>query len=189
MNLHNNKELFEQIITAAAEDFRPISASIVEKDYYVTQFLKKLTGVQPDLIFKGGTSLSKGYKIIKRFSEDIDVSLRSSEMRPSREQKNRLNENIGLLTKELGLELLNPIKNLDEQEFTNYIIKYTPIFPTPILNPHILVEASFFMKSFPEEILQISSLVHDFMLANDGHTEIEANSLQPFKVPIQSLFK
>ena len=180
MNLHDNKELFEQIITVAADDFEPISVSIIEKDYYVTAFLKKLTAIQPDLIFKGGTSLSKAHKIIKRFSEDIDISLRANEIRPRREQKIRLNENIELIVKELGLELLNPIANPDEREFTNYIIRYTPIFPTPILNPHVLVEASFFMKSFPEETVKISSLVHDFMLENDGYTEIKANNFTTF---------
>jgi len=55
-----------------------LSPQIVEKDFWVCWTLKELFGL-PDigttLIFKGGTSLSKVYRMIERFSEDIDVSL------------------------------------------------------------------------------------------------------------------
>lgn len=51
-------------------------AGSVEKDFWVTWTLKKLFNL-PEwgacLTFKGGTSLSKGWKLIERFSEDIDI--------------------------------------------------------------------------------------------------------------------
>jgi predicted nucleotidyltransferase component of viral defense system len=50
-----------------------------EKDFWVCWTLEalfhRLTGEQPRLLFKGGTSLSKGYGLISRFSEDIDVTV------------------------------------------------------------------------------------------------------------------
>ena len=49
-----------------------MSPAIIEKDYYVTLVLCELAKQVPDLLFKGGTSLSKCHKIIDRFSEDID---------------------------------------------------------------------------------------------------------------------
>jgi len=57
---------------------RGIQAQIVEKDFWVCWTLKelfKLPTIGEHLIFKGGTSLSKVFKIIERFSEDIDISL------------------------------------------------------------------------------------------------------------------
>lgn len=53
-----------------------ISRKSVEKDWWVTMVLKALfqTRFAPYLLFKGGTSLSKGWQIIHRFSEDIDIS-------------------------------------------------------------------------------------------------------------------
>jgi hypothetical protein len=64
---------FAATIDAAAE-WLGISAAIVEKDYWVTQALRILANDFPDdFIFKGGTSLSKGYHLIQRFSEDIDI--------------------------------------------------------------------------------------------------------------------
>jgi hypothetical protein len=64
---------FAATIDAAAEHLG-VSAVIVEKDYWVTQALHVLARDFPaDFIFKGGTSLSKGYHLIQRFSEDIDL--------------------------------------------------------------------------------------------------------------------
>jgi predicted nucleotidyltransferase component of viral defense system len=61
--------------TGAARGF---ANAIVEKDFWVCWTLKRLFGLQkadmPALVFKGGTSLSKAYGAIRRFSEDIDIS-------------------------------------------------------------------------------------------------------------------
>jgi len=72
MNLHEDKDVFEQYITATADYMGLANTDIVEKDYFVTYFLMNIAAKQPDVIFKGGTSLSKCYRIISRFSEDID---------------------------------------------------------------------------------------------------------------------
>ena len=69
---------FEQAIIRAAEHFRPhgLRESIIEKDYYVTEALRIIEQVVGGkVIFKGGTSLSKGWNLIQRFSEDIDIFL------------------------------------------------------------------------------------------------------------------
>lgn len=62
--------------TAARRDLTPV---VIEKDFWVCWTLRRLR-VAPDLkghvTFKGGTSLSKAYGIIQRFSEDIDLTIR-----------------------------------------------------------------------------------------------------------------
>ena len=66
-------ELFEQTAQQIG-----IQAVIVEKDFWVCwtlQELFRLPQMGEHLIFKGGTSLSKVFKIIERFSEDIDISI------------------------------------------------------------------------------------------------------------------
>jgi predicted nucleotidyltransferase component of viral defense system len=67
---------FDQAIIRAAEHFRPrgLREALIEKDYFVTEVLRIIeqeTGSR--VIFKGGTSLSKGWGLIQRFSEDIDI--------------------------------------------------------------------------------------------------------------------
>lgn len=67
--LPDAKDLFQVI-----SDERSISPSIVEKDYWVMHALWGLQQ-QHDFELKGGTSLSKGFNLINRFSEDIDVQV------------------------------------------------------------------------------------------------------------------
>jgi predicted nucleotidyltransferase component of viral defense system len=69
---------FEQAILRATEHFqnRRLRAAIIEKDYYVTEALRLIAITAPDkIIFKGATSLAKGWNLIPRFSEDIDIFL------------------------------------------------------------------------------------------------------------------
>jgi len=61
-----------------AETATGIPFPIVEKDYWVVWTLDRLFSIpelKAHLTFKGGTSLSKVYRVIERFSEDIDVSI------------------------------------------------------------------------------------------------------------------
>ena len=72
----SEKEL-NLIIRNTAEKLN-ISSAIVEKDLWVCIILKYLFSdfeYKDDIVFKGGTSLSKVYKLIERFSEDIDLAL------------------------------------------------------------------------------------------------------------------
>lgn len=66
-------ELFREAANSKGVHFQ-----IIEKDFWVCWTLKQLfnlPGIGPQLIFKGGTSLSKAYHLIERFSEDIDVAI------------------------------------------------------------------------------------------------------------------
>ncbi len=77
---------FGQAIIRAAEHFRSqgLRPAIVEKDYYVTEALRIIAATAPDkIIFKGGTSLAKGWNLIQRFSEDIDIFLDPLAFKPT----------------------------------------------------------------------------------------------------------
>ena len=63
---------------------RGLAPAIIEKDFWVCWALQKLfvvTEGQPSLLFKGSTSLSKAFGLIRRFSEDIDLSLDRRDLR------------------------------------------------------------------------------------------------------------
>lgn len=67
------RDLFTE--TAARKGFSPI---IPEKDFWVCWVLKELfdlLGEHPRIVFKGGTSLSKAFRVINRFSEDVDLTI------------------------------------------------------------------------------------------------------------------
>ncbi len=76
---------FEQAILRASEHFdqRKLRPAIIEKDYYVTEALRVIARTSGDkVIFKGGTSLAKGWNLVERFSEDIDIFLDPKAFQP-----------------------------------------------------------------------------------------------------------
>src|SRR6478672_1042474 len=103
----------------------PISVKAIEKDWWVTLTLKALfqSAYAKYLVFKGGTSLSKGYKLIDRFSEDIDLALDSEafdmkyEENPTRSYINQLRrKGYTFTTTRLAEELRKQLKTLDVPE-------------------------------------------------------------------------
>src|SRR5271165_1289055 len=71
--LHNHPEFPDLIRIVAGE--RGIDPALVEKDYWIMHCLYGLQQLGYAFELKGGTSLSKGYQIIDRFSEDIDIRI------------------------------------------------------------------------------------------------------------------
>lgn len=71
--LHNHRE-FADLIRIVAEE-QGIAPALGEKDYWIMQSLYGLQQLGLTFELKGGTSLSKGYGLISRFSEDIDIRI------------------------------------------------------------------------------------------------------------------
>jgi hypothetical protein len=76
---------FQQAILQATEHFRDrgLRPAIIEKDTYVTEALRIIAATGDRVIFKGGTSLAKGWNLIQRFSEDIDIFLDPAAFKPA----------------------------------------------------------------------------------------------------------
>ena len=100
MNWYSNyKNEWKEIIeTVAREEKR--SNTIVEKDLIQSLFLYELSKSNLPFVFKGGTSLSKAYGLIDRFSEDIDLSMNK---KPTDSEKRKSNETIMNIANSLGL--------------------------------------------------------------------------------------
>lgn len=71
--LHRHKD-FKDLLSIVAEE-KSIDPYLVEKDYWIMHCLYGLQRLGLQFELKGGTSLSKAYKIIDRFSEDIDIHI------------------------------------------------------------------------------------------------------------------
>lgn len=182
--LHNDQSLFEQVILRVSED-AGIEASIIEKDYYVTLFLQRIVAQLPNIIFKGGTSLSKCYKLINRFSEDIDLNI-ETETHPTEGQRKKLKEVIVSIIDELGFTLTNPDKVRSRRDYNRYILDYPTIFPTSYLKEHLIVETAVYIKAYPCKRMLASSLIYDYLERN-GYTDlIDPYGLQPFELNVQA---
>ena len=158
MFLHEDKELFRDVIEATAEELkRP--AAIVEKDYYVTMILRELSERQDFIVFKGGTSLSKCYKAIKRFSEDIDITIDS---KLTQGQMKKLKESIKVIAEQLGLSIPNIDDTRSRRSYNRYILEYQSVLSEPddAVQTAVLMETSFAEVSFPTVVSLPFSVVN-----------------------------
>ena len=181
--LHKDRENFEQVILKVSED-TGIDASIIEKDYYVTLFLKRIVEVLPNIIFKGGTSLSKCYKLIKRFSEDIDLNI-EVETRPTEGQRKKLKEAIVSIIDEFGFDLDNAENVRSRRTFNRYIIDYPTVFSANYLKQHLMVETAVYIKAYPCKKMQATSFIYDYIPENGFDNLFEQFGLEPFEVNVQ----
>lgn len=76
-NYHSLSDEQKQLVLRSAEEHIHLPAVAIEKDMWVTCILQVLFNIELDanIIFKGGTSLSKFGNLIERFSEDIDIAI------------------------------------------------------------------------------------------------------------------
>lgn len=185
MYLHNDQELFQEVIISAAEALQKDPA-IVEKDYYVTMILKNLAEKSQECVFKGGTSLSKCYKAIDRFSEDIDITF--SNKLSQGQRKMLKNKVIAGISEELGLPILDWEKTRSRRDYNCYTFSYKPIdsFVPESLISGVKMEVSLASTAFPTARMQVDSLVYRF-LKEENMDVILDYGLAPFEMAIQGL--
>lgn len=182
--LHDNKELFEQLVLRASETMG-IKAEIIEKDYYVTLFLKELVSVMPEIIFKGGTSLSKCYHLIDRFSEDIDLNI-ETETKPSEGKRKHLKSSIVSVIDKLNFTLTNSDNVRSRREYNRYLIDYPSVLGASYLKEMLIVETAIYQRAYPTVRKQAGSLIYDYLSANDFSDFIAEYKLEPFELNVQA---
>src|SRR5882724_11632826 len=88
--LHNHGQ-FPEVIRIVGQQMG-IDPALVEKDYWIMHCLYGLQRLGFQFELKGGTSLSKGFQIIDRFSEDIDIRIEPPEDQDVKTGRNHLKE-------------------------------------------------------------------------------------------------
>ena len=188
MKLHQNIEVMKELIEIISARSN-VSVEVLEKDYYVTLILKELSEKENQgyAYFKGGTALYKALKSIRRFSEDIDLTVYVNDCLTNSQKQKRLKESVmnykSLLFKEKVKESRGSIEVL---------YQYTPIFSSKKVDilqrfGNIKIEATSFTVSEPIVFLEISPYLYD--LANDFEKIIlESNfNIKPFNVATISI--
>jgi predicted nucleotidyltransferase component of viral defense system len=125
MYLHEDKEAFKEVIEQVVEDTGR-TAAVIEKDYYVTMILRLLSQKLPNVVFKGGTSLSKGFKAINRFSEDIDITF-DEHIGEARRKKLKNVVLIGI-SEELDMPISNWDNTQSDRDYNAYYFSYHRLF-------------------------------------------------------------
>ncbi len=162
MNWYNNyKSEWKEIIETVASEIKR-SNIIVEKDLIQSLFLYELSKEDIPFVFKGGTSLSKAYGLIDRFSEDIDLSMNK---KPTDSEKRKSHDIIINIANNLGLELSNPDMIKTRYNYNKYIFKYESLFDSDKLE--IIIETSYYQSVYPVNKHIINSYIGTFCKNNN----------------------
>ncbi|MCI6561796.1 MAG: nucleotidyl transferase AbiEii/AbiGii toxin family protein [Ruminococcus sp.] len=176
--------MFEQMILRTSS-YLGVKAEIVEKDYFVTLFLKKLTEIMPEIVFKGGTSLSKCYHVIQRFSEDIDLNLQADK-KPSESQRKRMKSAIIQVIEELQFQLMNLEDVRSRREYNRYLIDYPSSVSADYLKEQLIVETAIYQRAYPTRKMKADSLIYQFLTQNRFDKYVEQYDLHPFELNVQT---
>ncbi len=163
MRLHEHPD-FAAFVTAAAAE-RDLAEPLVEKDYWITEMLRVIDTTLPDrAIFKGGTSLSKGWALLARLSEDIDLFVDPAIDPPL--SKRGIDRTLKRLSNDIatidGLDLLesNTIGGFGRVDTFGYWSLFTGIAGFP---PTVRLEPSVQSGNQPTQDVEISSFVADLL--------------------------
>ncbi|MGZ0014621.1 nucleotidyl transferase AbiEii/AbiGii toxin family protein [Yeosuana sp. AK3] len=191
MKLHNYKDAFEGAIVATAQHFG-ISEVYIEKDYWVTLALKQIftdANSKDIAVFKGGTSLSKCFGIIDRFSEDIDMVV----IKEDGETDNSLKRKLKKVTSALEVimtEIPNhPLEN-KRGKIRKIVYGYDKVGVKGTfgqVRDQIVLEVSSLGNSQPSEKVEIHSMITQFIATTNNPDLIKEYQLEPFKVTVISI--
>lgn len=197
-----------------------ISQIAIEKDWWVTVTLKALfqTDCRDSLIFKGGTSLSKGFNIIERFSEDIDLAISHSFFgieNTSKSQREKLRKmarayihdtlssQFDARLKEMGvsgysIENVSQIQDkngewrpIDSDKDPTVILLHYPSIIEDTINyipPRVKIEISCLSMDEPTETRHISSFIGDSFESEDSDAESFVRTVVPTRTFLEKLF-
>lgn len=184
MTLHQNKALFSELLIQTAQ-MVGLPEVYIEKDYWVTYVLKRLSEspYTDRAIFKGGTSLSKAYKLIERFSEDIDLAVITNG-----ESSNQIKTLIKKIEKEILDGNFQEIDDLLTSKGSAFR-KTVHIYPASQEGDfghayeHIVIELNAFAKPHPFYPKKITTYMHEF-LETQAPEMIQEYGLEAFDVNV-----
>lgn len=184
MKLHENITLFRQSIDFTAQQME-ILPIYVEKDYWVTLVLHTLyhSAVKDEVIFKGGTSLSKCFGLIDRFSEDIDLVVMREEGDSGNKLTNKIKKISTLVSEllpEIYIENITQKMGMNRKTAHSYSKEFDGVYGQ--VRDVIIVEATWLGYHEPYTKATVSSYVYQMMLKNNQESIALEYGLQPFDV-------
>lgn len=217
-----NNELVERLamLQKTEVEHPGINQVAIEKDWWVTVTLKALfqTECRESLLFKGGTSLSKGFNIIERFSEDIDLAISHSFFgieKTSKNQRDKLRKTarkyihetlsvqLDTQLKEMGvtgyrIENVTHAQNKDgeweaidsDKDPTVILLHYPSIVEETIsyIPPRVKIEISCLSMDEPTEMREIHSLIEESFEGEDANANSRVKTVVPTRTFLEKIF-
>lgn len=200
-NLSQEKQ--SAFIKKAGEHF-DVSDIVIEKDLWICWILEKLFALPVQMAFKGGTSLSKVFGLIQRFSEDCDITIDYRNFKPaldlettSRTQLKKISEYLKEQLKTYIAEIVLPylqeqvVKNFPQQEFEILLSEdgeqlrfYYPSMVNTVhhyLRDHVLIEFGVRNSTEPCEKYLIEPYLTDIVNQDIALPKSMIDTLSPIR--------
>ncbi len=185
MKLHKDKDAFQALLSTISEK-TGIREDIIEKDYYLTLLLSELASWQTELpaYFKGGTALYKAIGSLKRFSEDIDLTVEVQDCSKSQGKKR-------LETAANGYTSLprtsDKTREINAKGSITSVYEYKPVTKIDADDAlqrfgYVKVEATSFTVSEPVESLTVTPLLYSEANSEQHSILHDSYDVFPFEV-------
>lgn len=187
MKLHEHRE-FASFIDLTTQNlrrngFESINAQIVEKDYWVTEVLRACAQHLGDrAIFKGGTSLSKAWDLIRRFSEDVDLFVQlDQEQLGGKKPNEHLKKLLCHVFHVEGLER-NETESLSTGKYSRKdVFTYRSVTDGGGLSPTVILEAGCRSGTVPNEARPLNSMIAARLIEAEVSSELgDYDNIGPF---------
>lgn len=218
--INNNLEDRQAMLAKSTNDHKGMVQWAVEKDWWVMVTLIALFRCEcaDSLIFKGGTSLSKGFGIIDRFSEDIDLAISHSFFgidKTTKSQKdklrktarsyihNTLSDELEVRLKEMGINgyRIENVTHIEDKEGnlkpidsdkdpTVILLHYPSILESTIsyIPPRVKIEISCLSMDVPTESRVIRSMIAESFPDEDNGTTGTFRTVLPTRTFLEKIF-
>ncbi len=160
---------FKDLVEAVARTSN-LPLGIIEKDYYVVRALRALQDAIPgQFVFKGGTSLSKAWNLLERFSEDVDLLFRTQEDAATLskgELDRRMKRAQQIVEQTAGFTLESAFSDKGVHRKSKF--NYPQIFPTmSALGNTVLLEMGTRGGTNPSVVRSVQSFVAEYAAAHN----------------------
>lgn len=218
--INNNEADRTYMLEKTEEAHLGVGQAAIEKDWWVSVTLKALfqTDCAGSLIFKGGTSLSKGWGLIERFSEDIDLAISHSFFginKSNKSQRDKLRKlSRAYIQDTLSLQLDERLKDMgisgyqienvthvenrngeivpidSDKDPTVILLHYDSLLSRKIdyIPPRVKIELSCLSMDEPVEERQIRSLICESFPEEDTDAVCRIKTVVPTRTFLEKIF-
>lgn len=187
MKLHENKELLRQAIIETSADLN-IPRVFIEKDYWICQILQRLSRHDKSelTVWKGGTSLAKAYRLINRFSSDVDIAILSEQL--SQNQQKKLVARIGH-DSTIDLSELDNGNSIKNNRFRKTYHEYDTVLPAAkksldFLGRYVIFEINTYGNPYPYEKKVVTPFITEMMQHRGLLEMIRQYDMDPFELNV-----
>lgn len=149
---------------------------------------KKLSTKLKDMVFKGGTSLTKCYQLLDRFSEDIDISYTAESGVPGDARKKQLKKAVVSTLESLELTINNLEDTRSRRNYNCYCASYPSIYDnSPFLKQELVLETYVALLPFPTVTRMVDNYLYRFLKKINRLDIAEQYDLMPFPITTQAI--